>query len=334
MPYTVSGAFDRFRKDVIDLNPNVTNSARSSRDYLFEQLKRLAQNNVGFPNLLGEYLSFGSFARRAKIQPLDDIDVLILLNGKGTETAQSPNSNFTDWLRIKDSSAPLSKFTNGYGYVNSTKVLNSIKTYLFLVSNYRKAEIKKTMQAVTINLNSYDWVFDVVPSVPVRDYLGQIHYYLIPDGIGNWLRTNPKIDAVNITAVNQKHNKNFLPLIRLLKYWNRRVHKPRLSSYYFETLVIKTFQYSPLIKDFPNAIKYFFDCCPSYLRASCPDPKNLGPALDASVDETTKEKVINAMSKASSFAGYALMYEANLDHKQAIYWWQSIFGSEFPDYGS
>jgi hypothetical protein len=334
MPYTVWGAFDRFRKDAVDLNPTITDRARSSRDYLFYQLKRLAQNNVGFPRLLGEYISFGSFARKAKIQPLDDIDVMVLLNGEGTEEVPSPNSNFTNSLRIKDSSATLSKFTDGYGYVNSTKVLNSIKNHLFLVSSYKNAEIKKTMQAVTINLKSYDWVFDVVPSVPVVDYLGQIHYYLIPDGMGNWIRTDPRIDAENITKVSLIHNRKFLPLIRLLKYWNRRVHKPRLSSYYFETLVIKTFQYSPLITDFPNAINYFFDCCPSYLRASCPDPKNLGSGLDASIDKTTKEKVINAMSEASSFAGYALMYEANSDHKQAIYWWQRIFGSEFPDYGS
>lgn len=334
MPYTVWGAFDRFRKDAVDLNPTITDIARSSRDYLFDQLKRLAQNNVGFPRLLGEYISFGSFARRAKIQPLDDIDVLILLNGKGTEEVPSPNSNLINRLRIKDSSAPLSKFTDGYGYVNSTKVLNSIKNHLFLVSSYKKAEIKKTMQAVTINLKSYDWVFDVVPSIPVVDYLGQIPYYLIPDGIGNWIRTDPRIDAENITQVSLKHNRKFLPLIRLLKYWNCRVHKPLLSSYYFETLVIKMFQYSPLITDFPNAIKYFFDCCPSYLRASCPDPKNLGSALDVSVDKITKQKVIDAMSEASSFAEYALMYEANSDHKQAIYWWQRIFGSEFPDYGS
>ncbi|HAJ59064.1 MAG TPA: hypothetical protein DCP31_07220 [Cyanobacteria bacterium UBA8543] len=334
MPYTVWGAFDKFRKDTVDLDPNVTKVARASRDYLFAQLKTLAQNNSDFPRLGGSYLSFGSFARKTKIQPLDDIDVLVLLNGRGTEVVASPNSSFTDWLKIKDLSAPLAIFPDGYGYVNSTKILNRIKSYLSSVTNYKNAEIKKTMQAVTLSLKSYDWVFDIVPAVPVDGGAGKTAHYIIPDGIGNWIRTDPRIDSEQITEVNSEHNGKFLPLIRLLKYWNRRTHKPRLSSYYFETLAIKVFQSANKITDFPSAIKYFFDNCPLQIRFSCPDPKGLGPALDASVDQATKEKVINSMYEASTFAGYALMYEAKSNHEDAIYWWQRIFGSEFPEYGS
>lgn len=39
------------------------------------------------------------------------------------------------------------------------------------------------------------------------------------------------------------------------------------------------------------------------------------------------------MSEASTFAEYALVYEKKLDNKEAIYWWQRIFGYEFPAYG-
>lgn len=333
MVYSVWGAFDKFRKDTVDLNADITKTARASRDYLFEQLKILAKNNLGFPKLYGGYLSFGSFARKTKIQPLDDIDILVLLNGKGTEVKQSPNSVFTYCLKINSSFAPLSLFNNDYGYVNSTKVMNRIKSYLSSVSNYKQAEIKKTMQAVTLNLKSYAWTFDIVPAVPVVNTFDEIDYYLIPDGWGNWIRTDPRIDSKNITEVNLKHLGRFLPTIRLLKYWNFRTHKPRLSSYYFETLAIQTFQYSSIITDFPQALKYFFDNCPSYLRMSCPDPKGLGANLDAGMDTTTKEKVGKAMSEAATFAGYALMYESQSKINDAIYWWQRIFGSEFPIYG-
>jgi hypothetical protein len=39
------------------------------------------------------------------------------------------------------------------------------------------------------------------------------------------------------------------------------------------------------------------------------------------------------MSEASTWAGYALMYEAQSKHDEAIYWWQRVFGSQFPSYG-
>lgn len=334
MPYTVWGAFDKFRKDTVDLEPDITKKARASRDYLFDKLKLLDRNNIGFPELSGDYLSFGSFARKAKIQPLDDIDTLIVLKGQGTREVQVPHSYFTQRLEVTDRFSPLSIFVNESGYVNSTKVLNSIKSHLLSVINYRQAVIKKTMQAVTLNLKSYPWEFDIVPAVPVADIYGKkIIYYLIPNGLGNWIRTDPRIDSKNITDVSVKHPNKFLPTIRLLKYWNSRTHKPRLSSYYFETLAIKVFQNASQINDFPQAIEYFFERCPYYLGTSCPDPKGLGPNLDTEVGLNTKEKVTKAMSKASTWAGYALMYEAQSKPDEAIYWWQRIFGDQFPNYG-
>ncbi len=187
------------------------------------------------------------------------------------------------------------------------------------------------MQAVTLNLGSYDWVFDIVPAVPVGSE--NVEYYLIPDGKGKWIRTNPKIDYENVTRINSKHNGNFLPTVRLLKYWNNRIHKPRLPSYYFEYLAIKVFGNSPKIAAFPQAIKYFFDNCPSYIQSSCPDPKQLGANLDSGINYDTKQKVISAMSQSSQLAAQGLWYETKSASSDAINAWRSIFGSEFPTYG-
>lgn len=241
MSYTVWGAFEQFRKNTVDLAPDVSSKARTSRDYLFGQIKTLA-NNADFPKLKGGYLPFGSFARKTKIQPLDDIDILILIDGANTEEQPSYSEFYTYYLKAQNALAPLYLFTDEYDYVNSTRILNKIRYYLSSVANYQKAEIKKTMQAVTLNLKSYDWVFDIVPAVPAYNYSGSIAYYLIPDGKGKWIKTDPRVDSNNVTIVNSRNNGKFLPLLRLLKYWNRRTHKPRLQSYYFETLAIKVFQ--------------------------------------------------------------------------------------------
>lgn len=330
MSYTVWGAFNEFREKVIDLDAEKTKTARRSRDYLFEQIERLAEEDL-FPKLYGSYLSFGSFARRTKIRPLDDIDVLILLDGYGTkDTAPSP---YASWLKITDQSSPLAEYSDEYGYVNSTKVLNRMKSALMGVPNYRKAEIHKNMQAVTLDLISYPWTFDVVPAVPISDVYDNISHYVIPDGHSNWLRTDPRIDQENITDTNKQHHQKFLPTVRLLKYWNRRTHKPRLESYYFETLSIKVFRQLSAISGFPTAIKAFFDYFPHYLFRSCSDPKGLGPNLDAEVSSETKRKISKAVSKALEYAKYAMMYERQENDEKAIYWWGRLFGSEFPEYG-
>ncbi len=332
MAYTVWGAFDQFRKQKVDLDADEVKKARSSRDYLFEQIKKLADNDAYFPRLGGSFIPFGSFSRRTKIRPLNDIDMLVLLNGQGTRDEQSRSDPFGSWLKITDTNAPLAYFKDEHGYVNSTKILNKIRDSLTKVPSYRKAEIHKNLQAVTLNLVSYPWVFDIVPSVPIADGTRIIHY-LVPNGSGDWIRTDPRIDSQNVTKVNTQHKGEFLPVIRLLKYWNNRTHKPVLKSYHFETLAIKVFSSAAPIQNYQQAIKYFFDMCPAYLLSPCLDPKGLGPNLDANVPYETKQKVAEAMKEAAQFASYAIMYEGQSNPKDAIYWWGRVFGSEFPSYG-
>ncbi len=189
------------------------------------------------------------------------------------------------------------------------------------------------MQAVTLELMSYDWVFDVVPAVPIGDGSGGRAYYLIPNGRGDWIRTDPRIDQANVTRLNSQHGGLFLPTIRLLKYWNKRTVKPVLQTYYFETLAIKVFDYAPKIDDFPSAVKYFFDRGPTYLWSSCPDPKHLRPDLDTNVSYETKQKVSQAMNSAALQAGQAMTFEAESKHKEAIDSWMRVFGGVFPAYG-
>jgi hypothetical protein len=333
MPYTVRSAFDQFRKEKVDLDPEVTQTARKSRDYLFQQLRKLAGAVSNSLPLTGAFQGFGSFARKTKIHPLDDIDFLAFLNGRSTATYVHLSKPFVYRIRVTDYGAPLASFADDDGYVNSTRILYRMRDSLGSVSSYRKAELKKNLQAVVLDLGSYDWSFDIVPAVPVSDDREGTAHYLIPDGYGNWIATDPRIDAANVTRLNTRHAGQFLPTVRLLKYWNNRTHKPVLQAYYFETLALRVFDYSSPIGSFPAAAKHFFQACQAYLRISCPDPKGLGSALDASVSNETKQKVVNAMLEAAQYAERAEMCESQQDNKQAIYWWGRIFGLEFPSYG-
>lgn len=84
MSYTVDISFNAFRANTVDLDSEEVKRARASRDYLVGQINILANNDGTFPRLAGYYKPFGSFARSTKIRPLDDIDLLLACNGKGT----------------------------------------------------------------------------------------------------------------------------------------------------------------------------------------------------------------------------------------------------------
>ena len=86
---TTAQAFDQFRQNQVDLNPEKVNKARRSRDYLEEQLVELKNDESEFPPITGEFNSFGSFARRTKVRPLDDVDMLAMLNGKDSQYLQA-----------------------------------------------------------------------------------------------------------------------------------------------------------------------------------------------------------------------------------------------------
>ena len=259
--------------------------------------------------------------------------MMILLSDAGTSERQDSSSIYRYWLHIDDKTKPLAAFSDEHGYVNSTKVLNKIKTSLSTISHYSKADIKRNQAAVTLDLKSYPWVFDIVPAVGIKNYAGTVTHYLIPDGAGKWMRTDPRTDSSNMTAANVLHGGELLPVMRLLKHWNNRTYnKSRLLPYYFETLVLNTLKRTYKITSAQEGIKRFFDYGSIYLNSSCADPKRLGPNLDAGIDAATKQKIAAAMSEAATNAGYAIMYEGQGDHKTAIYWWGRVFGPEFPTY--
>lgn len=93
MPYSVSACFDKFRKEVVDLDPAQVSLARSSRDFVLSNITRLSSEGA-LPNVLAEYcLNFGSFARRTKVRPLDDIDMMICYDGSSGYTTQLRRMN-------------------------------------------------------------------------------------------------------------------------------------------------------------------------------------------------------------------------------------------------
>lgn len=256
-----------------------------------------------------------------------------MLSGRGIRESVTRITPITHRMKVEEGKAPLALFADDEGYVNSILVLNRIKIAIGLLHHYKNAAVKRNHQAVTVRVPSHDWTFDLVPAVPGPTSKGHARHFLIPDGTGQWMRTDPCKDAYMVTKTNSAHGKQLLPVIRLLKFWNRRTSKPQLQSFYLEVLALRVFAGTTPVERAPEALARFFHDCPALLNATCPSPTGHGPDLDATVSRESEQKIIAAMKAAEALAREALQHERKEEHKQAIVCWRKVFGEKFPSYG-
>jgi len=213
MAKTVNEAFNKFLTDTVNLDPDKTKKARGSRDRLVGQIETFPEGDSKFPSIYSEKnILFGSFSRRTKKRPLDDIDIMICMKADGCTYNELPDKIE---ITAPDAATRFKDYVNeGTSILNSRKVINAFIAKLVGVPQYKKAEIKRNLEAATLNLESYDWVFDIVPCFFTKEDAYNRTYYIIPDGSGNWKKTDPRIDSERITKINQAHEGNILNVIR------------------------------------------------------------------------------------------------------------------------
>lgn len=326
MATTVNNAFEEFMKDVVNLEPDVTNKARKSRDNLINNINDFSGDDDFFSVYKEKNLKFGSFARRTKIRELDDIDLMLCLSAEGNRTY----TELTKCICINgnDSDKSNGLMSTGTTYLNSTKVINRFISKLADLNDYSKAEMHKNQEAATLKMKSYTWNFDIVPCFYTKD-----GFYLIPDGSGNWKKTDPRIDNTRTTDVNQKHNGKLLNLIRLVKYWNRRKVTLTIGSYLLECMILDIYEkkavetnwwidieFRGVLLELSRMIKYDIE-----------DPKGIQGNINY-FNKNDREKISDALYKAYEKADEAGKYENDGKQKEAINKWGEVLGSSFPTY--
>lgn len=145
------------------------------------------------------YLS-GSYARDTAIAPLDDVDIIFVINPQAWKIGFFSSTPSPDTI--------LRSFANAvrYRYPNS-----SIRT-----------------QRRSICLQLYHLDIDVVPAIE-DDSHGQMIW--VPDAnTGNWIKSSPKLHSDAATKINQSRNGNFKPLVKLLKNWNSNLLRIPMNS--------------------------------------------------------------------------------------------------------
>lgn len=328
MAKTVNQAFEIFLRDVVNLDPGVTKAARRSRDNLMENIAGF-DGKDGFFRLCSDFNEhFGSFARKTKCRNLDDIDLMIGLSACGSTYLQ--HNGYND-ISITPSSE-LRACVNNSGELNSITVLNKFKEKLQNLSDYRSSDLRRDHQAVTLNLISREWSFDVVPCFHTVQESDGRSYYLIPNGQGRWMKTDPTIDRSCVTEANKNNDGNLLEVIRLIKKWNKVKNAKTISSYLLETILVT---YGMTNNFCTDGIRGSFISALECIERNiyCPVYDLKGIQGDINTLEFDDKDILFAKAGADvQKARTALQLEADGEHKQAIQKWGEIFGSTFPKY--
>lgn len=328
MATTVNAAFSEFMKDTVNLDSNQTQIARKSRDNLLSNIQSFSGNSDFFSINASRSLFFGSFARHTKLRPLDDIDMMICISGSDDRKYSYMGNGI---YHMGANQVDISNGLNTYGtsYLNSTKVINRFISKLSKLSDYSKAEMHKNHEAATLKLKSYDWVFDIVPC-----FYCDGDFYLIPDGNGNWKKTDPRIDTNRATSINQSQKGNLLPLIRLIKYWNSRNITITMGSYLLECMVLNRYENRSAPENWWIDLE-FRDTLLYLSRAiynGVNDPKGIQGDLNF-YSYSDRVKISEALIRAYNKSVEASNLELNdKDQKAAIKKWREVLGIWFPDY--
>lgn len=244
----------------------------------------------------------GSYARHTMISPLKeaDIDVFCVLDNK-----------YFHWYNGQNGGPPAL-----LDFVKRTL----LKTYTTTPS------ISRNGQAVTIRFT--DFVVDVVVG-----FHRQGGGYLIPNSVTNsWLSTDPKKHVELVSAANRYHNGNLVPVIKMLKAWNKS-HGSFFRSFHIEVLALQIFT-NVTITDFPSGVRFFFDRARAAVRVKTLDPAGYGDDIGKYIDNPSKgDDAVGKLQTALNVALLAEQYNTVNRNRDAIEQWRRLFPDHFPAYG-
>lgn len=328
MATSVNSAFNEFNKNIVNLLKDRTDKARTSRDWLFTQLNGLdSKEDLDFPlKNESKHVNYGSFQRKTKIRELDDVDLMFCFTANGATYTKYGTNHYK--INTPNAGQRLKNLSDS-DILNSRRVVNKVKNSLSQIGQYKSAELHSRGEAVTLSLNSYEWVFDIVPC-----FFTDIDLYLIPDGNGDWKPTDPRIDQKRVTDANQTKDGRTLQLIRILKYWNRRNSTYTIGSYLFENIVINFANSKTELSQWIDFdIRSFFYYLSSAILSSVYDPKGYQGDLNTFTfsEKTAISKKADWAYEKAKEAVYAETKEK--DQQKSIIKWREIFGPDFPTYG-
>lgn len=331
MAKQLSSAINEFLRTHVDLDSNQVKQGRTSRDWLLGQLESIATKNTTFPPRFGgQHRGFGSFHRSTKKQPLDDIDQMFCFSSHGDMHYSEVNS--TVYINVGEDNLVYKRYVSSQDStkLSSIRIVNLIVNSLNQIPQYSNSA-SRNYEAATLQATSYPWNFDIVPCFMTSEDSSGNSYYLIPDGYGNWKKTDPRKDKERSSTVNQNNDKKVLQIVRLMKYWNKRSTMATMRSYLLENMILDYYETNSATNYIDWDTKAILSYISNNIFSVVQDPKGIQGNLNA----LTFEQQVSIQKRAND--DIARLQEAENyefeDPKRAINLWRIVFGNNFPTYG-
>lgn len=239
----------------------------------------------------------GSYRRNTMIGPLKDadVDIFVVLDAKYFE--QNGHASLLDKVR----------------YALRKRYENT-------------PDISRNGQAVTISFT--DFRVDVVPAF---NRIGG--GYLIPNSVlKQWIQTDPTKHIEKWAAENKTHNSDLVPLLKMLKGWNRE-NGGLMTSFHLEAVAVQILN-GVTISNYPSGVRYVFDKARTAVRGAVFDPAGYGGNVGAYLNTTAKmDAVVSHLETAFKRASDAELLEKSGKTADAVAKWRLVFGTYFPAYG-
>ncbi|MEX2548412.1 MAG: nucleotidyltransferase domain-containing protein [Chloroflexota bacterium] len=299
----VGSAFDEYQVEV-NADPAQLEEARRRRDLFKKAFGAEPDVKRTFPS--------GSLARGTMLEPIHDVDFVVVYNADDHRDWGSPGSSAGDAL----------------GYVSGRVNTLLGATNGTVAKEVRLASPRNHAVKCFLDDPAVDDAFtvDVMPALQQED--GPL---LIPEiSSADWIPADPE-DLIDRIAARHARWNRFVPVVRQLKYWNREVAKAGMKSLVVEVLAhdcIPDIYESDLGEQRPDALSRFFTAAALAVEQPVCDPAGLCGEIQPDLDvDLTKRK----LQEAADGAYLALAAERRGDVNAAICQWRKVFGSQFPE---
>jgi hypothetical protein len=247
--------------------------------------------------LLASYLS-GSYRRYTLIRPLDDIDLLVVLD------------HVEHGITLDSAGAK--------------KALDLIQAALRRA--YPKTEMKRHGRCIQIKFAGTGIGFDVVPAVQLSE-----DEFRIPDEQrGVWIKTNPREVQRLVSDANQQLDGWLVPLVKLVKAFKDE-HSAPLTGFHVEAMVYHVLKVVP--SNERTGLGFLLRQLSTEVWRMCPDIWSEGERADATLSYADRTRAAEMLANAATKAEQAVAAEAEgrVDVAHGI--WCELLGNRYPETG-
>ena len=244
----------------------------------------------------------GSYARHTKTKPLKDVDIFFCL---GEEE---------NYWRDEEPVEVLGAFEKCLSDAYGAGDVEQGRRCVTVVFEKRNPTVDEEGKVLSI---------DAVPAFEVEGG------YEIPDRIlGKWIKTDPEVHKETATKKNRELNGRWVPLVKMLKRWNRSADSPIKPSFLIEVMALELVD-APFTT-YPSEIRRFFASSLDGVLEEWPDPAGLGSPVSDQMTKRKQEDAVVALRSAEVDAARAVRRQQQGKNGEALALWRKVMGDYFP----